>query len=92
MKFFIRAAHDDLVKQLANQFVSFLEAFLAALRTLVFDFFTAHTAKCLIALQAILWICNEVKTDRTRQCLFEEFIRVSDRFIFVVPSPIVLIE
>ena len=27
VEFFVRAAHDDLVKQLANQFVSFLEAF-----------------------------------------------------------------
>ena len=59
---------------------------------MVFDFLTAHTAKCLVALQAILWICNEVETDRTRQCLFEELIRVSDIFTFIVPGRIVLFK
>ena len=67
-------AHDHLVQKLTHKLVTLLETVVSALRTVISDPLLALATQCLIALQAVVGICHQVKAHRARKGLLKELI------------------
>ena len=64
VKLLIGTCYDHLIEELANEFMTFFEALMATIRTLFFDSLTTEATKCLITLEAVVGICDEVEANR----------------------------
>ena len=70
----VRAAQDHLVQELTHKLVTLLETVVSTLRTVISDPLLALSTQCLIALQAVVGICHQVKAHRARKGLLKELI------------------
>lgn len=76
MELLVWTTEDDLIEELADELVPFLEAIVPALGTAAAHFAFTCAAQSLVALYAVLGISHQVEAHWAGQSLFKEFVLI----------------